>query len=58
MMTNIQHYFPPDIVKSVCNRAEWADRPIYACPEMALGNVISLAAYRRKMMKEGDKVVS
>ncbi|WP_164833189.1 hypothetical protein [Sinorhizobium meliloti] len=56
-MTRIEECFPPDIVRAVYDRlkneAKQTQEPIIR----AVSNVVSLTAYRQRVMNEGRKVV-
>lgn len=57
-MTRFEEYFPPDIVRAVYDRIEREEQ--HAAERRSDGgenNVISLLAYRQRLIAEGPKVV-
>lgn len=57
-MTRFEDCFPPDIVRAVHQRLKNDGKQTDRADETSVSNVISLAAYRQKMMREGTNVVS
>lgn len=58
-MTRIEECFPPNIVQAVYDRLKReAAQSVAIRRDSCDSNVVSLAAYRQKMMQEGTTVVS